>query len=126
MAYGFARAFAIAAAAAALLGPVAADNQPASKGRPCALVRSIDNYKPIDDRTVIIETSPNKKYLVKFANSCREMKWASFARIESRPGICLSPGDIIVFGDDRRFADRCWISSVTRLPAQDAQSPASY
>lgn len=118
------RGAAVAVAAFAFVGPtIAEETKPAQ--RPCPFVRSIDNFTAVDDRTAIIETSPSRKYLVKFTNTCREMKWAQFARVEARPGICLSTGDIIVFGD-RNFSDRCWISSITQLPPQGAQSPASY
>ena len=118
---------AVVVAAVAFTGPAVADDPAKPNSRPCPFVRSIDSFKPIDDRTVIIESGPGRKYLVKFANSCREMKWAWFARVEARPGICLSRGDILVFGD-RNFADRCWIDSITQLPpqTQDAPSPASY
>jgi hypothetical protein len=121
---------AAAVAALALAGPAGAENQvtPDNNPRPCPLVRSIDGFKPVDDRTVIIDAGAGRKYLVKFANKCREMKWAWFARVEARPGMCLSRGDILVFGN-QGFVDRCWIDSIAQLPPQGEaaqQSPASY
>src|SRR5512134_1857186 len=79
--------------------PAVADPQPvASKGTPCPFVRQIYNFKDVDDRTAILWTSPRRAYKVTFFNSCRELKWAIFARVEARPGICLSRGDKIVVG----------------------------
>ena len=76
--------------------------------------------------TAIIETGPSRKYLVKFANDCRELKWAWHARVESRPGICLRPGDVIVAGQQFGIADRCYISSITQIQDNKPQTPASY
>lgn len=93
---------------------------------PCPFVRSVDNFKVVDDYTAIIETGPSRKYLVKFANNCRELKWSWSARVEARPGICLRPGDVIVAGQQNGIPGRCYISSITQLPANTGQTPASY
>jgi hypothetical protein len=92
----------------------------------CPFVRTIDNFKAVDDYTAIIKTGPSRKYLVKFANNCRELKWAWSARVESRPGICLRPGDIIVAGQQDGLVDRCYISSITQIAPNKPQTPASY
>ncbi len=112
-----------ASIAASLVGPALADTPPAA--RPCAFVRQIDNFKEIDDYSAIIETGPRKRYKVTFMNSCREMRWALFARVEARPGICLSAGDKIVVGR-HGFADRCVINTIEQLPPKAPASQASY
>jgi len=115
----------MAAAATLLIGPAMADDQPVKKRSSCAFVRQIDNFKEIDDYTAIIETSPNRRYKVTFVNSCRELRWAHFARVEARPGICLSAGDKIVVGR-HGFADRCIVRSVEALPPKGQPAPAAY
>ena len=123
MSYGriLVRCAAVAAAAVLLIGPAVADPPKRSS---CAFVRQIDNFKEIDDYTAIIETSPNRRFKVTFVNSCREMRWAHFARVEARPGICLSPGDKIVVGR-HGFADRCVVRSVEALPPKGQAVPTS-
>lgn len=117
-------AAAVAAAAALTIGPVLADQQPAKPRSSCAFVRQIDNFKEIDDYSAIIETSPSRRYKVTFANSCRELRWAHFARVEARPGICLGAGDKIIVGR-HGFYDRCFIRSVEALPPKARAVPTS-
>ncbi len=117
---------AAAICALALVGPATADETKKPSPNPCPFVRTIDNFKAIDNYTAIIETGPSRKYLVKFANDCRELKWAWHARVESRPGICLRPGDVIVAGQQFGIADRCYISSITQIQDNKPQTPASY
>ena len=105
-------------------GPVISSEN-ATPSRPCAFVREIDNFKRIDDRSVIIETSPSRRFKVTFFNTCRELKWAWSIRIEARPGICLTPGDVLVVGRDR-FPERCMVQTVEALPSTIQQTPASY
>ncbi len=116
------RAFA-AALVFATVAPAMADAPPPA--RPCPFVSQIDNFKEIDDYSAIIETGPSRRYKVTFANSCREMRWALFARVEARPGICLSAGDKIVVGR-HGFADRCVINTIEQLPPKAPASQASY
>jgi hypothetical protein len=110
----------------ATLGVATADETQKPSPTPCPFVRTIDNFKAVDDYTAIIKTGPSRKYLVKFANNCRELKWAWSARVESRPGICLRPGDIIVAGQQDGLVDRCYISSITQIAPNKPQTPASY
>ena len=111
------RIFIAAVAACALIGPARADNETSAPRHSCAFVDQIYNFKEVDDRTAIIQTSPSRSFKVTFFNSCREMRWAFSARVESRPGICLSRGDKMIFGHRGfGFADRCIVSSVEPLP----------
>ena len=108
----------------AFAAPILADDAPQKPRSSCAFVSQIDNFKEIDDYSAIISTSPNRRYKVTFFNSCREMRWAIFARVEARPGICLSKGDAIIVGR-HGFRDRCVIDSIEALPPKARATPAS-
>ena len=97
-------------------------NQPRARSS-CAFVRSINNFREIDDYTAIIETGPSRRFLVRFVNNCRELKWAYFARVDARPGICLRPGDKLIVGR-HGFREHCYIRSIEPLP-RDQPIPAS-
>ncbi len=107
------------AAGATLLSfslPAGADDA-APRKNACAFVGQINNFKEIDDHSAIFETSPSRRYKVTFYNSCREMRWALFARVASHGGTCLRPGDKIIVGR-HGFADHCIVRSVEALPAK--------
>jgi hypothetical protein len=114
---------AFAATFGSFAAPAVAENTPARAS--CAFVRQIYNFKEIDDYSAIIQTSPSRRYKVTFYNNCREMRWALFARVEARPGICLSQGDKIIVGR-HGLRDRCVIKSVEPLPPRDSTTPAAY
>lgn len=115
----------VAATALAFAYPAAADDGPQVKPRArCAFVSQINNFHEIDDYTAIIETSPSRRFKVTFMNSCRELRWALFARVEARPGICLGVGDKIIVGR-HGFRDRCVISAIEPLPPRVRQQPVS-
>lgn len=124
------RVFGLALLAGAVgAGGVLAGDEPA-KPSSCAMVRSIDYWKPIDDTHAILYTSPRRKYKVTFFAPCRELKWAIFARLETRPssGLCLSAGDTLIFGRGAPFAsqrfefeERCTITAVEALPFDDKE-----
>jgi hypothetical protein len=119
-------ACAVALAASAVVGPAVADSPPRARSA-CAFVSQIYDFKAIDDYTAIIRTSPSRSFKVTFANSCREMKWALFARVEARPGVCLTAGDKIIVGRNG-FFDRCFIRTVEALPpkSRDTAAAAPY
>ena len=129
----FTRAILILGLASAAAAFAAAAAEEAKKPSSCAFVRSIDSWTRIDDTHAIIHTSPKRKFKVTFFAPCRELKWAIFARIETRPsaGTCLSVGDTLVFGrggllPSRRweFEERCTISAIEAMPLE-AEKPAS-
>ncbi|MEQ1866854.1 MAG: DUF6491 family protein [Micropepsaceae bacterium] len=105
----------------------AEDTKPSS----CAFVRSIDSWKEIDETHAYIYTSPRRKFKVTFFAPCRELKWAIFARLETRPSsaVCLSVGDTLVFGrggvlPSRRweFEERCTITEIEAAPMDEPKS----
>ena len=110
---------------------VAADEP--SKPSSCAFVRSIDRWEAIDDTHAFIYTSPRRKFKVTFFAPCRELKWAIFARIDTRPSssMCLSVGDTLVFGrgglmpsNRWEFEERCTITEIEPVP-REAAKPAA-
>ena len=87
----------------------------------CALVNSIDAWQEADEATVVIETSPSQKFRIEFTAPCRETSNSLVAHIETRRGggICLIPGDTIVFGrgqtvafEHYEFEERCTIKTI--------------
>ena len=114
----------LAAGALAIASPAIADDPSPAPRSSCAFVDRIYNFHEIDDYSAIIQTSPSRSYKVTFFNSCREMRWAIFARVEARPGICLSKGDKIIVGR-HGFANRCIVDKVEALPPKAHVTPAS-
>lgn len=112
---------AVGAAMAAAV-PASADAPAPSRGS-CAFVSQINNFKEIDDHSAIIETSPSRRYKVTFVNSCREMKWAHFARVSSY-GRCLRMGDKIIVGR-HGFADHCIVRTVEPLPPKNERTAST-
>lgn len=89
----------------------------ADPGQACARVQQINNFKYLDDTSAILETGPSEKFKVTFSGKCPALKHATAIRVESHPGMCLRPGDVIVFSLDGVIPERCTVSSVTALPA---------
>lgn len=114
----------VAASLLAVTGPALGDDAQQRPRSSCAFVDRIYNFKDIDDHTAVIQTSPSRSFKVTFFNSCREMRWALFARVVSRPGICLSRGDKIIVGR-HGFQDHCIIDKVEALPPKGQPTPAS-
>jgi hypothetical protein len=119
------RAFVSLALAAALVAGGAQAAEEKAKPSSCAFVRSIDRWEPIDETHALIYTSPRRKFKVTFFAPCRELKWAIFARLDTRPSssTCLSVGDTLVFGRGSllptsrwEFEERCTITEIEAIP----------
>jgi hypothetical protein len=93
----------------------------------CVILRTISGWSRIDDRTLLLR-SVGRRYRVQFDAPCYEANWAFGARVD-HPGICLRPGDTLIFDIDsspmaprshRRvhqgFEERCIVRSIERLP----------
>ena len=102
-----------------------------AKPNSCAFVRTIDSWTSIDEDHAYLYTSPRHKFKVKFFAPCRELKWAIFARLETRPSsaVCLSVGDTLIFGrgalmPSRRFEfeERCTITEIEPQPLDQPKS----
>lgn len=117
-------------AGALAVAPTALADDDETKPSDCAFVRTIDRFAVVDDRTIVIEVSPERRFKVTFTTRC-DLKYARFARLDPRPvkPICLSPGNVIVFtrtpfGNDKP-EDECMIRKVEAVPppAEDAPAP---
>ena len=93
----------------------------------CVMLRTISGWSRIDDRTLLLR-SVGRRYRVQFDAPCYEANWAFGARVD-HPGVCLSPGDTLIFEIDsspigprshrrghRGFEERCIVRSIERLP----------
>jgi hypothetical protein len=110
-------------AVSATITPSIAADEPKHSTTPCLFVSQIDHFQYVDDKTAILETSPNKRFRVTFFSTCREMRWAVFARVEARSGICLAKGDKIVAGHGLGGEERCMIETIEALPPSIPKSP---
>ncbi|MCI5046112.1 MAG: DUF6491 family protein [Aquisalinus sp.] len=80
--------------------------------------RTIDNFKTVSDRQVILSASPSREYLVE-TGACFQLDRAQRIGLTDRGGNCLTRGDIILVSEDL-FAsrsnvqqpDRCFIRSM--------------
>ena len=124
------KALIFAATIASLIAGVPAfadDQKPAdqkSTHNACPFTDRLRHWTDVDKQTAIIEMGVNQRYKVTFVNDCSEMKWAIFAKVESRPGLCLSPGDRITFGPRHGIPTTCVVSTVEQLPPP-GPTPAS-
>jgi Family of unknown function (DUF6491) len=112
----------VAAALFSTTTPSPAAEEPAKPSTPCVFVSQIDHFQYVDDKSAILETSPNKRFKVTFFSACRELRWAIFARVEARPGICLAKGDKIVVGRTHGIEERCVIDSIEAMPPRIPKS----
>lgn len=99
----------------------------------CAVVRTIDSWTDVDESTVILETSPRRRYKVTFIAACPDVKRGGVALIQRSPsaGVCLSPGDSIIFArksppgpQNFDYDERCIIKTIAALPVEAANAPA--
>lgn len=109
--------------------PALADGE---RSASCPIVSSIDSWQEVDETTAVIETSPRQKFRVTFTAPCREMSSSLFAHVDTRHGggICLSPGDTIVFGrgetrahEHYEFEERCTIKTIDPVIAGGPEIP---
>jgi hypothetical protein len=104
-----------------------------TKPSSCAMVKSIDSWKDIDVSTVILITSPSRRYRVTFTAPCPDVKRGILALIQRSPGagVCLSPGDSIVFArqspvsrQNFDYDERCVIKTISAILVEAKTAPA--
>jgi hypothetical protein len=106
--------FSVAALPFLAAAPAFADEQKPTHNV-CPFTDRLRHWTDVDKHTAIVEMGPNQRYKVTFVNDCDDMRFAIFAKVQSRPGICLSPGDRITFGPRHGIAEVCVISTVEQL-----------
>lgn len=114
----------LAVAAITLLATPAIAEDQKPRHDACPFTDRLRNWTDVDNHTAILETGVNRRYKVTFMNDCREMRFAIFAKVQSRYGICLRPGDRISFGARSGIPSDCVISTIERLPPR-GQMPVS-
>lgn len=79
--------------------------------------RSIDRFSTVSDRQVILQTGPNREYLVE-TGACFQLDRAQRIGLDNSSG-CVSRGDILIvseqiFGNSAGAAapDRCFIQAI--------------
>ena len=93
----------------------------------CVMVRTINGWSRIDDRTLLLR-AVGRRYRVQFDTPCFEANWSFTARVD-HPGLCLRPGDTLIFDVEssplgprsyrrghRGFEERCLVRTIERLP----------
>ena len=82
-------------------------------GSDCISVRSIRDYKPLDDRTLLIY-SGSRPYFVRLSSSSREMRSTSRMQVDSRDDrLCPYGGDGLIFGSFDPYPIR--VRSISRI-----------
>ena len=92
-------------------------------GGGCAVVRSIHDWKTVDDYRIIVKSGTTKRFLVTFNSPCREARYKVGFQVWRNFGMCLSAGDQITFttspfGSTRYDMDTgmsCFVSRVERI-----------
>lgn len=100
-----------------LTGGPAVTSLHAAQNPTCIRVDQINSFRYVDSTTAIFETGPQKQFKITFNGQCRDLKWAHAVRVESRPGVCLRAGDVVVVSRDGVIPERCVVKSVEALPA---------
>src|SRR5258708_2869447 len=95
------------------LGTFPALSEDAKPDQGCAFSNRVSGWEYIDKQTSIIEVGISR-YKVTFVGDCRESRDAFFAKLETHPGICVSPGDRITFGQRHGIQDICVIQSMEK------------
>ena len=80
--------------------------------------RNIDGFSDTRKRSVVLETSPSKQYLVEVRGICSQLRSAQRIAIDSALS-CVSRNDILIVSEQvfsgssaSRSPDRCFISAI--------------
>jgi hypothetical protein len=109
-------ASALLALFAAPVGAVETEDQ--SKKATCAWARQIDTFKIIDDKTVILQQSPSKRYLATLSNRCHDLRFSMRIAVDSFSS-CLRRGDALIVRSPGSIATRCYIDDIVLLPKKE-------
>src|SRR5882724_4421549 len=83
----------------------------------CPFTDRLSHWKDVNKSTIIVDMGVTHHYKVTFVGDCNESRYAMFAKVRSKPGICLSAGDTITFREPHHnFETVCVVQSVEQLP----------
>lgn len=107
------------ACAAPQNGPRSADRDIDSRGSDCISIRTIRDYTPLDDRSLLIWGPAKRAYHVSLFRPAMELRSSFELGFSSRDDqLCPFGGDGIVIGSFRK--ETISIQSITRLSAEQA------
>lgn len=95
--------------------------------RVCVMERRIKSWRLVDDRQIFLYVQGHKhKYRVTFVGPCQNLKWATGIAVSRRVGLCLAPGDIILFKRSPwdRGGEECWIDRIEPVPFDESDKKA--
>lgn len=63
----------------------------------CVWTRQITDWQRVDDRRIMVRTSPSKRYMVTFNARCHDSRFSNSLGVARSFGSCLRPGDRLIF-----------------------------
>lgn len=99
--------------------PSTADRDITSSGSDCILIRTVRDYTPLDDRSLLIWGPARRAYHVTLFRSAFELRSSFQMSFSSRDDqLCPYGGDRVVFGSFN--PDSIGIQSISRISAEQA------
>lgn len=90
------------------------------RGSDCILIRTIRDYRPLDNSHLLISGSGRRTYFVTLLGPVFEMRGSASLRFESRDdNLCPYGGDAIVFGHFSRGGTR--VQAISRITAEQKE-----
>jgi len=90
------------------------------RGSDCILIRTIRDYRTLDDRHLLISGSARRTYFVTLLSPVFELRGSASLRFQSRDEqLCPYGGDTIIFGTFGRGGTR--IQSISRVSAEQEE-----
>lgn len=90
------------------------------RGSDCISIRTIRDYTPLDNRTLLIEAAAKRHYLVELVISSFELRSSYRLGFESRDEwLCPYGGDVIVF--DSLMDQQVGIRSISRVTPEQVE-----
>jgi hypothetical protein len=89
-------------------------------GSDCIWIRSIRDYTPLDDRTLLIWSGVSRPYFVRLNTASHEMRSGIAMRVESRDDrLCPYGGDGLIFSRYETFP--VTVRSISRITKDQAE-----
>lgn len=95
-----------------------ADQDRTARGETCINAGRLDRIRRIDDQTVILRSSPSKRYRVTLKAPCRELRFHRPVTLNG--GTCIHRGDRLVVHRPEGFKQYCVIDSIEFIPPDGA------
>jgi uncharacterized protein DUF6491 len=113
----------------ALTAATALISSPAFAERACLQFGNIYNWKPLNNRTLIVEDDWHKKFKLKLIGVCNNLNFHERLAFRSRGALalsCLSPGDEVITREFGTGFEKCAITSIEAYtPEMEAADKAA-